>query len=169
MKTLVGKALRTLLTSCLYLAPCHTHLVCSRAFMCLHTLCVLIPNMFCTSLWRFFWQLSIFMKNPIQCTRNILIEVNLYKSLLNPFSTNVPLMQKPGSWFLIEKYLKNTCGRVIDLHLYLKYHSSKAAFQIFANKDQLPGLSVSGTLVKYELRSKQWWFPIYFANRWFWW
>ena len=139
MKTLVGKALRTLLTSCLYLAPCHTHLVCSRAFMCLHTLCVLIPNMFCTSLWRFFWQLSIFMKNPIQCTRNILIEVNLYKSLLNPFSTNVPLMQKPGSWFLVAKCLKNTCGRltfwvkmqVVGLHLYLKCHSSTGVFQTF--------------------------------------
>ena len=28
------------------------------------------------------------------------------------FSTNVPLMDKPGSWFLLAKWLKNTCGRV---------------------------------------------------------
>ena len=33
-------------------------------------------------------------------------------SLINPSSTNVPPMQKPGSWFLLAKYLKNTCGRV---------------------------------------------------------
>ena len=32
--------------------------------------------------------------------------------LLNPFSTNVPIMDKPGSWFLLAKCLKNTCGRV---------------------------------------------------------
>ena len=52
--------------------------------------------------------------------------------LFNPFLTNVPLMDKPGSWFLLAKCLKNTCGRVTfqvkmqvdDLHLYLKYHSA---------------------------------------------
>ena len=27
---------------------------------------------------------------------------------INPFSTNVPLMDKPGSWFLLAKCLKNT-------------------------------------------------------------
>ena len=27
---------------------------------------------------------------------------------LNPFSTNVPIMDKPGSWFLLPKCLKNT-------------------------------------------------------------
>ena len=31
---------------------------------------------------------------------------------LNPFSTNVPLTDKPGSWFSLAKCLKNTCGRV---------------------------------------------------------
>ena len=31
---------------------------------------------------------------------------------INPFSTNVLLMQKPGSWFLLAKCLKNYCGRV---------------------------------------------------------
>ena len=30
----------------------------------------------------------------------------------NPFSTNVPIMDKPSSWFLLAKCLKNTCGRV---------------------------------------------------------
>ena len=33
-------------------------------------------------------------------------------SLFNPFSTNVSLMNKPGSWFLLAKCLKNTCVRV---------------------------------------------------------
>ena len=31
---------------------------------------------------------------------------------INPFSTNVPLTDKPGSWFLPAKCLKNTYGRV---------------------------------------------------------
>ena len=31
---------------------------------------------------------------------------------INPFLTNVPLMDKPNSWFLLAKCLKNTCGRV---------------------------------------------------------
>ena len=30
----------------------------------------------------------------------------------NPFQTNVPNMEKPGSWFLLAKCVKNTCGRV---------------------------------------------------------
>ena len=29
-----------------------------------------------------------------------------------PFSTSVPLMDKPGSWLLLAKCLKNTCERV---------------------------------------------------------
>ena len=32
--------------------------------------------------------------------------------LLNPFSSNVSLVDKPGSWFLLAKCLKNTCERV---------------------------------------------------------
>ena len=32
--------------------------------------------------------------------------------LVNPFSTNVPIMDKAGSWFLLAECLKNTCGRV---------------------------------------------------------
>ena len=31
---------------------------------------------------------------------------------LNPFSTNVPFTDKPGSWFLLAKCLKNTCRRM---------------------------------------------------------
>ena len=31
---------------------------------------------------------------------------------INSFLTNVPLMDKPDSWFLLAKCLKNTCGRV---------------------------------------------------------
>ena len=58
------------------------------------------------------------------------------KITFNPFSTNVPFMDKPGSWFLLAKCLKNTCGRVTfkqrcDLHLYLKCHSSTGVFQTF--------------------------------------
>ena len=33
-------------------------------------------------------------------------------SIINPFSTNVPIMDKLGSWFSLAKYLKNSCGRV---------------------------------------------------------
>ena len=35
------------------------------------------------------------------------------KTIINPFSTNVPIMDKPGNWFLLPKCLKNTCGRVL--------------------------------------------------------
>ena len=35
--------------------------------------------------------------------------------LINSFSTNVQLTDKPGSWFLLAKCLKNTCGRVTFL------------------------------------------------------
>ena len=31
---------------------------------------------------------------------------------VNPSLTNVPFTDKPGSWFLLAKCLKNTCGRV---------------------------------------------------------
>ena len=31
----------------------------------------------------------------------------------NPFSTNIPPMDNPVSWFLLTKCLKNTCGRLI--------------------------------------------------------
>ena len=35
--------------------------------------------------------------------------------LFNAFSVNVPLMDKPGLWFLLAKCLKNTYGRVAFL------------------------------------------------------
>ena len=38
--------------------------------------------------------------------------------------------------------------QVDDLYLYLKYLSSTDVFKHFASKNQLRGLSVSGTLVK---------------------
>ena len=34
------------------------------------------------------------------------------ESNLNLFVANVPLMEKPGGWFLLAKCVKNTCGRV---------------------------------------------------------
>ena len=36
----------------------------------------------------------------------------LYAKLVNPFSTNVPVKDKPGNWFLLAKSLKSTCRRV---------------------------------------------------------
>ena len=49
-----------------------------------------------------------------------------FRKIFNSFSTNFSLMDKPGSWFLLAKCLKNTCGRVtfqvkmqvIDLHMF---------------------------------------------------
>ena len=35
-----------------------------------------------------------------------------YFVMINPFSINFPIMNKPGSWFLLAKCLKKTCGRV---------------------------------------------------------
>ena len=75
------------------------------------------------------------------------IKSNLFnvKYQVNPFSTNVPFMDKPGSWFLLAKC---RCQKVDDLHLFLKYHSSQVFFKHFANKNQLPGFYISETLVK---------------------
>ena len=36
----------------------------------------------------------------------------LIQNKVNPFSTNVPFTDKPVSWFLLAKCLKNTCARV---------------------------------------------------------
>ena len=35
--------------------------------------------------------------------------------IFKPFSANLPLMDKPGSWFVLAKCLKNTCGRVTQV------------------------------------------------------
>ena len=58
-----------------------------------------------------------------------------YWTAFNPFSTNVPLTDKPGSWLLLAKCLKNTCRRV-------KF------FKHFASNNQLPGFHISETLVE---------------------
>ena len=49
--------------------------------------------------------------------------------LINPFSANVPIMDKPGSWFLLAKCLKNTCGRPQVL-----FKTPKVFFKHFARK-----------------------------------
>ena len=35
-----------------------------------------------------------------------------FNDIINLFSPNVPFMDKPGSWFLLAKRVKNTCGGV---------------------------------------------------------
>ena len=40
------------------------------------------------------------------------LERKQYYETINPFSNNVPFTDKPGSWFLPAKCLKNTCGKV---------------------------------------------------------
>ena len=40
-----------------------------------------------------------------------------------------------------------------DLHLYLKCHASTGIFKHFASKNQLSGLSVSGTLIENGLKA----------------
>ena len=37
--------------------------------------------------------------------------------------------------------------QIIDLHLYLKCHSSTGVFKHFASKNQQPGFYIGGTLV----------------------
>ena len=44
--------------------------------------------------------------------RLIILRHEIHQNYINPFSTNVPLPDKPGSWFLLAKCLKNTSGRV---------------------------------------------------------
>ena len=45
--------------------------------------------------------------------------------------------------------------QVMDLHLYLKCHSSTGIFQIFASKRQLPGFYISETLIKNGLSCQE--------------
>ena len=49
---------------------------------------------------------------------------SFYKWVINPFSTNVSLMYKPGSWFLLVKCLKNTCGSKNGLRMKMIYLNS---------------------------------------------
>ena len=55
---------------------------------------------------------------------------------LNPFSTNVPLMDKPVTWFLNQ--LGHRPASWVKMSL----------FKHFASKTQLPGFYISGTLVE---------------------
>ena len=66
----------------------------------------------------------------------MIYDINMFKLselilvlLINPFPANIPIMEKPGSWFLLAK-----C------------HSSIGVFTHFASKNQLPGFSISGAL-----------------------
>ena len=36
----------------------------------------------------------------------------LHGDALQLFEASIPLMEKPGRWFLLAKCVKNTCGRV---------------------------------------------------------
>ena len=51
-------------------------------------------------------------------------------------------MDKPGSWFLLAKYLKSTCE---------EWHLPQVFFKHFASKNQLAGFYVSETLLEYRL------------------
>ena len=39
-------------------------------------------------------------------------KIQNFATIINPFPANVPIMEKPGGWFLLAKCVKNTCGRV---------------------------------------------------------
>ena len=55
-----------------------------------------------------------------KCSKNSRLSSRIVKILsmkkrrltINPFSINVPIMDKPGSWLLPAKCLKSNCGRV---------------------------------------------------------
>ena len=56
-------------------------------------------NLLITTLSGIFYQLRGNIRSPRSFLK------------LNPFWTNFPLTDNPGSWFLLLKCLKNTCGR----------------------------------------------------------
>ena len=58
-------------------------------------------------------------------------------------------MDKPGSWFLLAKRLKNTNGRASLLKMSL-FH--QVFFKHFASENQLLGFYVSGKLVENEVK-----------------
>ena len=39
--------------------------------------------------------------------------LNMKRYILNPFQADFPLMEKPSSWFLLAKKVKNNCESVI--------------------------------------------------------
>ena len=62
-------------------------------------------------------------------------------------------MDKPGTWSLLAKCLKNNCGRVT---FYLKMHVinlPQVFLKHFASKDQVPGFYISRTLVENGLNT----------------
>ena len=80
-------------------------------------------------------------------------------------------MDKAGSWFLLAKCLKNTCGRVTFLvKMQVTWIFTKNVtlpqvfFKHFSSKNQLPGFYINGTLVENGLRSNTQRFPIKKAN-----
>ena len=58
---------------------------------------------------------------------------------------------KPSNWFLLAKYLKNTCGRVTFQVKIQVIDHPQVFFKHFASKNQLPGFYISGILVENEL------------------
>ena len=73
----------------------------------------------------------------------------LIPGMFNSLSTNVPLIDKPDSWFLLGKCLKNTCGRVSSTCIFTKNVTLPQVFlKHFASKNQLPGFYISRTFVK---------------------
>ena len=67
-------------------------------------------------LLKFFLNFWGVLQNSFMILRNFYYKIyyteHLVKSafVINPFSTNAPFVNKPGSWFLLAKYVKNTCG-----------------------------------------------------------
>ena len=71
-------------------------------------------EIFCVNIASCFSAFSSFSLSLLKCLHYYfaLLPENVSKNIINPFLTNVRLTDKPGSWFLIEKCLKNTCERV---------------------------------------------------------
>ena len=71
--------------------------------------------------------------------------------LFNPFPANIPHMSKPGSWFLLAKYVKkHLCKKEVwpaSLRKTSLFH--RCFFIHFARKNQLLGLPINGTLGKW--------------------
>ena len=63
---------------------------------------------------------------------------------------------RPSSLLQMTVWEKNAFGltKVIDLHLYLNVTLPQVFFKHFASKNQLPGLSIGGTLVENGLNKK---------------
>ena len=69
--------------------------------------------------------------------------------VFNPFSTNIPIMDKPGSCFLLPKCLKNTCGRPASL--FKNVTLPQVFSKHFGSKNQLTGFYVTRTLFENRL------------------